>query len=51
MNEVGQIRVREDDSNSAEGMSKVLCGMYVRLNYVILKTYFPNPINFYMKLS
>ncbi|KAG2056745.1 hypothetical protein BDR06DRAFT_952379 [Suillus hirtellus] len=27
MNEVGQIRVREDDSNSAEGMSKVLCGI------------------------
>ncbi|KAG1907572.1 uncharacterized protein F5891DRAFT_996136 [Suillus fuscotomentosus] len=27
MNEVGQIRVREDGSNSAEGMSKVLCGI------------------------
>ncbi|KAG2110380.1 uncharacterized protein F5147DRAFT_690391 [Suillus discolor] len=27
MNEVGQIRVREDDPNSAEGMDKVLCGI------------------------
>jgi hypothetical protein len=48
MNEAEQIRVCED---SAEGLDKVLCGMYVHLNYVISRTYFPNVIHLSLKLS